>query len=48
MFKGLINVIKSLKLDSGEVTRIKLYLSALTSLAAVSQQKYLYHVDRGE
>lgn len=48
LFKGLINVIKSLKFDGGEVLRIKLYLSTLAALSAVSQQKYLYHVDRGK
>ncbi|KAF6031522.1 C16orf62 [Bugula neritina] len=48
LFKGLLNVIRGYQFDSGETVRVKLYLAVLSSLSAISQEKYLYHVDRVE
>lgn len=48
LIKGLINVIKTYTFDGGVATRVKLYLSVLSMLTALSQQQYLYHVDKGQ
>jgi len=46
LIKGLVNVIKVYKFDTEE-TRHKVYLNALVTLSAMSQDKYLYRVEKG-